>query len=420
VEKELPAYRIPQTTEITDALRKVRDQCDRFSDPRVYDRKTRMTITDFSVPSPEAATRLGGYPVGVIHNGMLLADEVTGDRRFSGYTLSALQLLADRLPYFQAQAEKFGVNGNSLRYFIAPFNLDSCGAWGAAMVKARRADIGPDIKPTIDRFADYVSHKQFRLKDGTLARHDPQPESVWADDMYMSVPFLAQMGKLTGEGRYYDDAARQVLQIANRLFNKQKGVYAHGWSVGNADYNPEFYWGRANGWCLMATVELLDVLPEKHPKRGEVLQLLRTQVKALAALQSPSGMWHQLLDKPDSYLETSCTAMFTYGIARAVNQGWVSPASYGPAALSGWNGLAACIGPEGRIEGTCIGTNYASDSAYYYRRPRKDDIHSYGPVLLAGAETIRLLKNDQLHIRKSTTNTIYPVSVITIEDEKRH
>ena len=78
--------------------------------------------------------------------------------------------------------------------------------------------MGPDLKPVIDRWADYVSHRQFRLADGTLARTEPQPDSIWADDMYMSVPFLAQMGKLTGDTRYYDDAARQVLQISGRLF----------------------------------------------------------------------------------------------------------------------------------------------------------------------------------------------------------
>jgi unsaturated rhamnogalacturonyl hydrolase len=405
---DLPPYQIPKIGEITETLLRVRAQCDRFSYPKVYHRKTNELITDFSVPAQDAGARLGGYPVGVIHNGMLLAGEVTGDKRFIAYTSEALQLIADRLPYFKAQAEKYGSSGNSLRDFFAPSSLDSCGAWGAAMVKARRAGLTPNVKPTIDLFAEFVSHKQFRLKDSTLARKSPQPNSLWADDMYMSIPFLAQMGTLTGESHYYDDAARQALQISKRLFNEQKGIYSHGWSQGNADNNPEFYWGRANGWCLMATVELLDVLPENHRQRPALLKLLRTQIKALTGLQSSSGMWHQLLDKPDSYLETSCSAMFTFGIARAVNRGWVSAASYGPVALSGWNGVAHHIKEDGRIDGTCVGTNYASDAAYYYRRPSRDDFHGYGPALLAGAEVIQLLKNDHLRIRNSPGN---PISV---------
>jgi rhamnogalacturonyl hydrolase YesR len=156
----------------------------------------------------------------------------------------------------------------------------------------------------------------------------------------------------------------------------------------------------------MATVELLEVLPESHVGRPELLKLLRTHIQALTALQSPSGAWHQLLDKPDSYQETSCSAMFTFGIARAVNRGWVSAASYAPVALCGWNGVARNINPSGGIEETCVGTNYASDAAYYYRRPRKDDYHGHGPVLLAGAEVINLLKNDRLHIRTTSDGPI--------------
>jgi rhamnogalacturonyl hydrolase YesR len=337
----------------------------------------------------------------VLHAATLLAGEVTGDRRFTDYTGSRLQFIGDRLPYFQAMADKFGLNANPFRNFLSPASLDACGAWGAALVKARMAGVGPDLKPVIDRWADYVSHGQFRLADGTLARTEPQPDSIWADDMYMSVPFLAQMGRMTGDTRYYDDAARQVLQISARLFIWNRGLFAHGWSAGNAEYNPEFHWGRANGWGLMAICELLDVLPENHPARGQILKILQTDVKALAPLQSDHGLWHQLLDKSDSYLETSCSAMFTFAIAHAVNHGWVSAPSYGPVAQAGWNGVASRIGADGSVDGVCVGTNYASDVLYYYYRPARDDEHGYGPVLLAGSEMINLLRNPHLVIHEA-------------------
>ena len=89
----------------------------------------------------------------------------------------------------------------------------------------------------IDRWADYVHTKQFRLADGNLARHRPQTESVWADDMYMGIPALAEMGKLTGDRAYYDDAAKQVLGFANHLFNKQTGLRMHGQNLNQPD-NP--------------------------------------------------------------------------------------------------------------------------------------------------------------------------------------
>jgi unsaturated rhamnogalacturonyl hydrolase len=398
-EERSASYQLPKPEEIEAVMDRILAHAEQTCEPRVIDTKTGEEIVDFTTPVQTAATKPGGYPFGVLHAGMLLAGETTHDRRFTDFTAQWLQLLADRLPYFKAQAEKFGLKGNALRNFIEPTSLDACGAWGAALIKARRAEVGGDLKSTIDLYADYISNKQYRLKDGTLARHSPQEDSVWGDDMYMSIPFLAQMGKLTGDTRYYDDAVRQALQISARLFDWQKGLFAHGWSAGNADYNPEFHWGRANGWCMMAMAELLTVLPVDRPGREAVLKIFRTQVKAIAPLQSGDGLWHQLLDHNDSYLETSCSAMFVFSMARGINQGWISAASYGPVAQAGWNAIAAKVNPHGGVDGVCIGTNYGSDSMFYYHRPAMDDIHGYGPTLLAGSEMIRLITNPHIGIQ---------------------
>ena len=94
---------------------------------------------------------------------------------------------------------------------------------------------------------------------------------------------------------------KQVLNYSKRMFNKEKGLYMHGW-VESMEVHPEFHWGRANGWALLAMSELLDVLPENHPGRNAVLQQFKEHVKGLATYQSGSGFWHQLLDRNDSYL----------------------------------------------------------------------------------------------------------------------
>jgi unsaturated rhamnogalacturonyl hydrolase len=161
---------------------------------------------------------------------------------------------------------------------------------------------------------------------------------------------------------------------------------------------------RANGWALLATVDLLDVLPENHPSRAAILSLLRAQIRGLAACQSGSGFWHQLLDRTDSYLETSATAIFTYGIAHAINQGWVDALAYGPAVISGWNAVSTKINELGQVEGTCVGTGMAFDPVFYYHRPvNVFAAHGYGPALLAGAEVIRLLKDYCVEINDSAT-----------------
>ncbi len=106
-----------------------------------------------------------------------------------------------------------------------------------------------------------------------------------------------------------------------------------------------------------------------------------------------------MLDRTDTYTETSCSAMFTFALAHGVNHGWLDAGAYGPVAQAGWNGLTTRIDGQGRITGTCVGTGYADDYVFYYHRPSTDDIHGYGPVLLAGAEMIHLLKNDHLKIK---------------------
>jgi rhamnogalacturonyl hydrolase YesR len=234
------------------------------------------------------------------------------------------------------------------------------------------------------------------LKDGTLARERPLYNTLWLDDLFMSVPALAQEGKLTGNKKYFDDAAKQVLQFSARMFNKQKNLYMHGWSE-SMDTHPAFYWARANGWAVMSMVELLDVLPLNHPSRPAILNQLKLQILGLAACQSDKGFWHQLLDRNDSYLETSATAIYCYAIAKAINQKWIDAKAYAPMCVLAWNAVATQINSNGQVEGTCVGTGMGFDPAFYYYRPTSVyAAHGYGPVLLAGAEMIRLIQQHKL------------------------
>ena len=143
---------------------------------------------------------------------------------------------------------------------LDPRALDDAGSMCAAMIKTYATGKSQDLRPFVDKYIDYISNKQLRLEDGTLARNRPLPNTLWLDDLYMSVPALAQMSKLTGDNKYFDDACRQIIQFSQRMFNKEKGVYMHGW-VEDMEPHPEFYWARCNGWALLAMTELLDALP---------------------------------------------------------------------------------------------------------------------------------------------------------------
>jgi len=231
--------------------------------------------------------------------------------------------------------------------------------------------------------------RQSRLEDRTFVRSFPHKWTLWADDLYMSISFLSRMGELTGDGKYLDDAAVQVVNFNKYAFDKTAGLMHHCW-YSDVQRPGVAYWGRANGWVLLAQVDLLDRLPADHPKRPQLLEILREHILGIARYQSADGLWHQLLDKSDSYLETSCTAMFTYAIARSVNKGYIEP-RYGSIARTGWKGVMSKIRADGKIEGVCAGTGVSDDLVAYYHRPTPlNDPHGLGAVLLAGSEMLQL------------------------------
>jgi unsaturated rhamnogalacturonyl hydrolase len=398
------AYELPTTQMVMDVLHRIRKYYESTSSQTIVDSKTGRTISDFSTFNPNAQPSDGfssewSYTHGVVLSAFEYIDDVTGDKTFFNDNLKFYDYVVINLPYFEKNKTridqtKIGVWGRILEFEA----LDDCGSIGAAMIKTYLKNKNEAYLEIIHRVDEHVSKNQFRLDDGTLARHRPQYKSVWADDMYMSVPFLTNMGVLTGNNKYFDDAIRQVLQMADRLYIPEKELFDHGWNATSANYDPRFYWGRANGWVLMSMAEVLENVPVNYPGRDKILHLYRSMVRSLANLQDGSGFWYNLLDKNDTYTETSCTAMFTFAVAKGINEGWISHV-YGPVAITGWNALQKRVLENGAVDGTCEGTTFAHDNTYYYHRGKSIyATHGYGPVLYAGAEIYRLLQNDKIKI----------------------
>ena len=408
-----PDYKVPygpmKTEDITAVLNRIYNFLDESTPPKMVDRQTKAEITDMTKITPGAnfapgVFRLVSYEWGVAYGAMLLAGDVTGDAKFTDYTTKRINLVGSVAKYYKSQQSGQITAQQSaipVRSVLDPRALDDAGSMCAAMIKTYQVTKNQDLRPLIDNYINYISTKQQRLADGTLSRNRPLPDALWLDDLYMSVPALAQMGKLTGENKYYDDACKQVLQFSQRMFNKEKGLYMHGWIQG-MNPHPEFYWGRCNGWAILTMCELLDVLPADHPSRNIILEQYRDHVKGIVSRQSGFGFWHQLLDRNDSYLETSATAIFTYCIAHGINSGWLEAQAYGPAAILGWNAVSTKVNEKGEVEGTCVGTGMAFDPAFYYYRPvNVAAAHGYGPVIMAGAEVMKMMKSWQIVINDS-------------------
>jgi unsaturated rhamnogalacturonyl hydrolase len=393
---QLTPYGRTTPAEVKQVMDRVLSYVDQVTPFGIVNRATGEGIADLGKPVIEATIVKGEYPItthewGLVYTSMLRSGEATGDRRYTDYVSHRFQFLEKAATYFRAYDKSFPAEANPLDHFLNPQSLDDTGSMCAAMIQAQRSGMKMELQQEIDNSIDFIMTKVHRMPDGIFARNRPFANSIWVDDMYQGIPALAQMGKVTGERKYYDEASRLVALFSELLFDKTKGVCMHGWVEG-MEPHPAFFWARANGWAVMAVSALLDVLPQDHPQRKAVLEFFRAYCQGLATLQSSSGFWHQLLDRNDSFLETSATAMFTYVLAHGINQGWLDLQAYGPVALLGWNAVSTKVNDKGQVEGTCAGTSMAFDAAFYEQRPLGTGPHGYGSVLYAGTAMFKLLK----------------------------
>lgn len=409
-----PAYRLKYGVSKPEDVKTTMDRVLAFIEnetpAEVVNKKTGQQLPRWRDINGDAQLKPGGfrltsYEWGVTYSGALAAWAATGDERYANYAETRMKFLSDVAPYFKKVYGQVKDIDPNIRRVIDPHSLDDAGAICTAMIKqtlTKRGNLALDS--LIDNYADYVLTRQYRLSDGTFARTRPHRNTLWLDDMFMGIPTMAWMGKRTSDTHLFDQAVSQIEQFAQRMFVAEKRLFRHGWVEG-FDAQPTFHWGRANGWALLTLCEVLDALPTDYPQRYKVLNLLRQHIQGLAALQHHDGFWHQLLDRNDTYLETSCTAIFTYCIAHAVNQGWISAQAYGPVAQLGWHAVESMVDEQGRVLGVCVGTGMGFDPAFYAYRPvHPMAAHGYGPLLLAGAEIIRLLKQQHPKLNDSAVH----------------
>jgi unsaturated rhamnogalacturonyl hydrolase len=413
----VPEYAVPYVVPTTNEVKAIVDRVGHYviqnTSLHVFDNKAGAEIKtpDLAHPNPDAVVdrrftpfNTWDYPNGVTWSAFNRITEITGDKTYLEHTIRVYDFVFIWMPYFR-ELEKQTGKQNEFSKMVNMAALDHCGAISAGLIRTQLSSPDPRFRAWIDVVADYISKGQFRLPDGTLARERPQAVSLWTDDFYMGISFLAQMGRLTGERKYWDDAVRQVVQGSARLFDEAKGLYDHGWSENTDGYDPRFYWARANGWAALAMTELLADLPADHPGRDRVLQYYRQLMRSVVEQQDGTGLWHNVLDRHETYLETSASAMFVYALARGVNEGWLSPI-YGPAAITGWNGVTTRVLPDGRVDSICEGTTYANDHTYYAYRGASADTIFVGPVLYAGVEVIRLIQNPKIQIAAPKPNAV--------------
>ncbi|WP_423129940.1 glycoside hydrolase family 88/105 protein [Gaoshiqia sp. Z1-71] len=197
---------------------------------------------------------------------------------------------------------------------------------------------------------------------------------LWIDDMYMITIVQTQAWKVTGEMKYIDRAAREMVLYLDEL-QRPNGLFYHAPDV-------PYYWLRGNGWMAAGVTELLRHLPNDHKDYPRIMQGYQKMMESLKKYQAPGGLWNQLIDEPEYWAETSGSAMFTYALITGVKQGWLNAEEYAPVARKAWMALVPYVDEKGAVAEICVGTNKKNDKQYYYDRPRRTgDYHGQGPYL---------------------------------------
>lgn len=196
----------------------------------------------------------------------------------------------------------------------------------------------------------------------------------WMDDMYMITALQSQAYRATKNEQYIDRTAREMIAYLDTL-QTPNGLFYHANDV-------PFYWGRGDGWLAAGMAELLSILPKENIYRPRIMQGYKNMMQTLLKYQDKNGMWHQLLDDPTAWPETSGTAMFTFAFITGVKKGWLDEKTYGQAARKAWISLCGYLDEKNDLREICEGTNKKNDRQYYLDRKRiTGDLHGQAPMI---------------------------------------
>jgi len=204
----------------------------------------------------------------------------------------------------------------------------------------------------------------------------------WIDDMYMLTILELEAHRATGDAKYMDRAALEMVAYLDKL-QQANGLFYHAPDV-------PFFWGRGDGWVAAGMAEMLRDLPANHPQRARIMKGYTAMMAALLKYQGKDGMWRQLIDHDEAWPESSSSAMFTFAMITGVKNGWLDANAYGPAARRAWIAVVGYVDQNNDVTSVCEGTNKQNDLNYYFQRKRRTgDFHGQAPVLWAASALLR-------------------------------
>ena len=268
----------------------------------------------------------------------------------------------DILKYCKMYTDKMiAENGDITGYNILDYNLDNI---RTGHFVTRMYQNWPEAKNLL---AMQTMMKQLQDQPRTIAdkvfwHKAIYAYQVWLDGIFMGLPFrvlTAPIMEKTQKARknrktpttqsIYDDAVNQLNITYQRTLDPKTGLNRHAYDETRKTFwadketgLSQHCWGRAQGWFTMALIEVLDALPENYARRSEVMDLLKKDFDAILKWQDKkSGLWYQVMDSPKregNYLESTCSAMFTYALLKAYRKGYVD-SQYRDAGIKAYKGM---------------------------------------------------------------------------------
>lgn len=330
------------------------------------------------------------YPCGVTLYGLLTASRYFNRADWQEYVLEYARMTAAVYDYSVYDKSVFGYPGvNTQLCWLS--ELDDCGSFGSFLLEAYKYRPSSEAKKLADVIADFMRNRQRREKDMVFSRNN---NTMWIDDMYMSIPFLCRYYKLSDDHAYLDDACRQAKLFKQYFFMTDKNLMSHIIDLTYGKMN-RIPWSRGNGWVVLALSELLLTLPKEHPDYDAVTSFFLEMTEGILQVQDETGMWHQILDDPTTYEEASSTSMFICAFSRGIRLGIITGdirircmASIARA----WTGMKkTVINRKGDLYGVCRGSDCSYSRSYYRQLGwRFNDPHGIGIAVLAGVEKLLL------------------------------
>lgn len=332
------------------------------------------------------------YTHGLIMSSMQAVSKQYGDQKYLDYTKKFADFMVDSA-------------GTILTYKKSDFNIDRVNG-GKFLINLFNETGEQKYKLAVDELRDQMRNHP-RNSEGGFWHKKVYPHQMWLDGLYMGSPFLAQYGATFDEAELFDDVANQILVMDKYGYSTETGLFHHAYDESKTQKwaDPATglstnYWGRSIGWYAMALVDVLDFLPENHPKRPEIIAIAQKLAKGIARYQTPEGVWYQVVDqgtREGNYLEASASSMFTYFLLKGATKGYLDQEDLqnGTKAYEGLIKEFIVENPDGSVTITKVcgvaglgGTPYRDGSFEYYVGEiiRDNDPKGVGPFILASLQ----------------------------------